>query len=436
MLRTDLFRILRDRGWSIVIFSPFGGDPEFQKEFGGKNVIFEALRGAGALSTRFAYLRGMCMQGKHPVLKEARHIHHHMTRRFRPPRTLRRSVKNLILRLAAALIPPPLRRSQRFWERLIRSAMPKEVARIYFEKYRPDLVVVGSAGAEGNDVPFIIEANAHRVPSIVVDSNLDAATYRYFSAPWLVSHWALAGEPQRQEFHKLHGIPLDSMSATGALRYDHYFKGFGPLLREEFCRSIGVDPAKKLIIMGAKTPIVFPHNDEIIGIILDEIKSGRYGDAQLYVRFDPGHDISIYSKEFLGSFSWERAEDAPGEDHIGNLLYHADVYLGLGATTLSIEACAVGTPSLWIGFDGNTVYKDRRESCRLQYDLPVFKRLVASGGIPLVESREDLLRQIEIFLKNPDINKKERETMLQTEYANAEDGRAGERIVALIDGLI
>ena len=110
--------------------------------------------------------------------------------------------------------------------------------------------------------------------------------------------------------------------------------------------------------------------------------------------------------------------------------------MGLGATTLAIESCAVGTPSLWIGFDGNTVYKNRNESCRLQYDLPVFQRLIASGGVPLVESKEALLHQIETFLNNPDVNKKERENMLQTEYANAKDGKAGEKIVTLIDKLL
>ena len=43
ILRSDLFRILKGRGWRLVIISPFIGQSAFQEEFGGPNVFFEPL---------------------------------------------------------------------------------------------------------------------------------------------------------------------------------------------------------------------------------------------------------------------------------------------------------------------------------------------------------------------------------------------------------
>ena len=148
------------------------------------------------------------------------------------------------------------------------------------------------------------------------------------------------------------------------------------------------------------------------------------------MRFDPGHDPSPYGA-ILDKILWERSETASGEDHLPNLLYHSDVYLGLGATTLSVEACAMNTPACWIGFDGFAEYPDRRLSCRLQYDLAVFRRLIESGAIDLIENKEALIGWIAQSLKNPDYNLKEREAMLKREYFNAKDGLAGWRVADL-----
>src|SRR3989344_1567796 len=125
-----------------------------------------------------------------------------------------------------------------------------------------------------------------------------------------------------------------------------------------------------------------------------------------------------------------------GADPRKNLLCHSDVYLGLGATTLSIEACAMNTPACWIGFDGFTKYPDRRLSCRLQYDLAVFQRIIKSGAIDLIESKEALVGWIARCLKNPDYNLKAREEMLRREYFNAKDGLSGRRIADLAIKLI
>jgi hypothetical protein len=436
ILRSDLFRILKGRGWRLVIISPFMGQSAFQEEFGGPNVFFEPLKRMGRWAKRLSYIRSAAMEAEHSTLKEALRIHDLVTFRFRRPPSLRTRLSSVFIRLCVMFLPSPLRRSQKWWEFVVGSAIRRSTAKEYFKKYNPDVVVLGSAGAEGEDVPYIIAGNHYDVPTIAVDSNIDAATYRYFSAPWQVRYWALFGEPQKKEFADLHHIPEESMVTTGALRYDRYFKGITVLPRDVFCKKIGVDPRKRIVTLSPRSPMVFPHNQEIITMILEAIRGGAYGNVELFVRFDPGHPLSVYDEIFLKSFHFERAEDAPDEEHIANLLAHSDVFLGLGATTLAIEACAVGTPAAWIGFDGKTVFGDPTDYSRLQYDVSVFQRLIKSGGIPLLENKEQLLRQIDIFLRDVDTNKDKRLAMLRGEYANAEDGKAGERIVEFIDRIL
>ncbi|HEY4519568.1 MAG TPA: hypothetical protein VJH33_00825 [Candidatus Paceibacterota bacterium] len=433
MLR-PLFQMFRGDNWNVVIFSPFSHEVGFRKEFEGSGVYFESIEKMGVWARRVAYVRADAMRQEHPMLEQARSIHHSMTRGFRKGGGAV-TLKKYIIRAVAFFIPWFLKRSHTFWEYCMRYALSGSIE-MHIKKYKPSIIVLASAGAEGDDVPFIVAGNARGVPTLAVDSNIDAASYRYFSAPWRATHLALFSEVQKKEFSELHDIPLSNMTVVGALRYDSYFRDFKAKPRLEFLKTLGLDSSKKVITLGAKTPIVFPHNEDIIEMVQRGIGGGRFGAAELYVRFDPGHDLSRYSKEFLESFKWERAEDAPDTEHIANLLSHSAVYLGLGASTLAIEACAVGTPSLWIGFDGNVKYRDTDNSCRIQYDLPVFRRIVKTGGIPLVENEEDLLSAVQRYIEHPEQSKNARERMLMQEYANAKDGRAAERIFALAHTLV
>lgn len=439
ILRSDFFKILKNKDFKIVIISPFWANPEFQQEFGGPNVFFERLKSLRGFAFKIVAMRARALScPPHPELKKSRIVSRFMDRRFQKAPVWVLAIRGFARDLILKTLPAALRGSEKFWMGLLKFSISKEYADWLFEKYKPRLVVLGNGGGDGYEVPFLVSAYFRGTASMAVDSNLDAATYRHFGAPFPVTLWAMFGEPQKKEFVEIHKLPESSLAVTGALRYDRYFRDFKPLLREDFLKRIGANPQKKLITLGAKTPLVFPHNQDIIKIILEVLDRGELGGhqgAQLMVRFDPGHDPSLYG-DLLDKILWERSENASGEDHLQNLLYHSDVYLGLGATTLAIEACAMGTPACWIGFDGFAKYSDRRLSCRLQYDLAVFQRVIKSGAIDLVENKEALINWIEQALKNPDYNLKARETMLKREYFNAEDGLAGKRIADLAIKLI
>ena len=436
ILRSDLFKILKNKDFKIVIISPFWQNPDFTLEFGGPNIFFEPLKSLRrSVAFKIVALRARALSWPHPELKKAREISRFMDRRFQKSPAWLLAARSFVRDFILKLLPRPVKKSEKFWMALLKLSISKTYADWLFEKYRPGLVILGNGGGDGYEIPFLVSAYFRGAASVAVDANLDAATYRHFGALFPATLWAIFGEPQKREFIEIHKVPESSLAVTGALRYDNYFRDFKPLPREEFFKRIGADPRKKLITLGAKTPLVFPHNQDIIKIILDAIGTKEFGGAELLVRFDPGHDPKPYGA-LLDKILWERSENSSEEGHLKNLLCHSDVYLGLGATTLSIEACAMNTPACWIGFDGFTKYPDRRLSCRLQYDLAVFQRIIKSGAIDLIESKEALVGWIARCLKNPDYNLKAREEMLRREYFNAKDGLSGRRVADLAIKLI
>ncbi|TSC96854.1 MAG: hypothetical protein Athens071426_327 [Parcubacteria group bacterium Athens0714_26] len=431
ILRTDLFRILKEKNFKIVIVSPFWNQKEFIEEFGGDNVIFESLYDKMTrLYLMLAYWRGQALKINHPKIKFGIRIHGFITRRFVKTFSFFKSFKTVLRGIIFLLIPKKFRESQRFWDRLLSFFILDRCANWLFRKYQPLVLIVASGGAEGRDVPFLLSAQKYSVASVVIDNNIDAPQFRYFSPPFEATKWAVFGVPGKKELEEFQQIKPSKLTVTGPLRYDYYFKEFKPTPREIFFKEIGADPQKKLITFGAKIPVMYPHNADIIKIILKGIKDNYFNQpAQLFVRFDPRHDPQFYP-QFLNEIVYECAEIASGREHIANLLYHSDVVISI-VSTFCIEACLVGTPAIWIGFDGLVKYESYEESTRFQYDLDCFKRIIDTGAIPLAENFEELIILIKKYLLDKSLDREKRKKMIEQEYFKT-DGRAGERIAKMV----
>ncbi|MDD5547619.1 MAG: asparagine synthase (glutamine-hydrolyzing) [Candidatus Pacebacteria bacterium] len=437
ILRTDIFKILKEKGYRLIVISPFYKEDWFIKEFGGPNVIFEKLVRRGRLAKIWENFRNKVLLINNPRLERCKEIHSCARKFYRKKGILSglwRESKNIFYSFILAIIPRKLRGSVVFWAKVGFYFLTKKDHRDLFKKYKPAVVVMASAGAEGENIPFLVSCIKFNVLSFAVDNNIDVFQFRYFSRPRKVTKWALFSEIQKKEAMEMQLVPESELAVTGPARYDHYFKGFKPMPREEFFKKIGADPKKKLITFGAKTPMIYPHNGDIIDIIYEAISKNHFSKpAQLFIRFDPGHNPAQY-KDLSKKAIFERAEDFSHRDHIANLLYYSDVVISMGST-FCIEACMAGTPALWVGFDGYKKYPNIKDSYRYVYELDLFKRLLSSGGIPLVESPEMLVGQIEKYLKNRDLDKDKRQKLMDQEYFGL-DGHAGERIADLIIDLV
>ena len=125
------------------------------------------------------------------------------------------------------------------------------------------------------------------------------------------------------------------------------------------------------------------------------------------------------------SLQFLSADIAPKEDaHLADLLYHSDVVVAF-ASTLAIDAAVLGKPVVFIGFDGNP--RPYWQSLRQYYDFDHQRFLINTGGVKLAANMDDLIRNVQNYLNNPDLDKKERKNVTDI-FCWKMDGRSGERV--------
>ncbi|MDD5547620.1 MAG: hypothetical protein PHN74_01805 [Candidatus Pacebacteria bacterium] len=429
ILRTDIFKILKEKGYRLIVISPFYKEDWFIKEFGGQSVVFEKFIPKAKIGAIWDSWRSQILAINHPKMKIFKETHDYASRRFVKKKNPVQKIASIFKGFVLALIPGFLKTSADLWDKIGFYFLVTSNHKKLFRKYSPAAVVLASAGAEGSETPYISYCGKYGIFSFAVDNNIDVFEYRYLSKPMRVSKWTLFGDPQKEEAIEIQKIPSSELVVPGPARYDYYFKGFKPMPREEFFKKIGADPKKKLITYGAKIPVMYPHNGDIMRIILDAIKERKFNDAQLFVRFDPNHDAKIYG-DLLKEIIYERAEEAPTRDHLANLFYYSDVVVSIGST-FGIEACFTGTPAIWVGFDGYKKYDDPKDAYGFIYELDLFKRIADTKGIPIVWTKEELTDKIKKYLADRNLDADKRKKLIDQEYSNP-DGHAGERIANII----
>ena len=67
------------------------------------------------------------------------------------------------------------------------------------------------------------------------------------------------------------------------------------------------------------------------------------------------------------------------------------------ASTLAIDACALGAPVIGVGFDGHQT-KPYNQSVRRTFDFTHYRRIVELGGLRIAESKEMLIAEINAYL--------------------------------------
>ena len=84
------------------------------------------------------------------------------------------------------------------------------------------------------------------------------------------------------------------MRVIGTPAFDWHFRKDLLKSREEFCKDIGIDPAKKIILFGAMEYYWYPRDADIARIFDDVVASGKISkDAVMLFRPHPGYEGPI-----------------------------------------------------------------------------------------------------------------------------------------------
>ncbi len=238
-------------------------------------------------------------------------------------------------------------------------------------------------------------------------------------------------------------IAANRLKIVGIPHFDWYTKTELLVSREEFCQKFKIDPNKKIILFGAIGNFLAPHESEVVETLSHALRENKLPDVSIIFRPHP-HFISDKEKiEKLGNIifddlvaqytgsersSWEM--DREKIAHLVNSLYHADLVITT-ASTMTMDAVAFGKPVVCIAFDGRSNELHWNSILRFYQNYTHYIEIAKTKGFKIASSPEELIRHVNEYLKNPELDKEGRQKVFD-EFIWKLDGKSAERVVNFV----
>ena len=308
------------------------------------------------------------------------------------------------------------------------------------QMYRPDLVWAANMTSM-DDARLLKAARKRGIPSIGMPKCWDNLTLKTF-LPVFPDKLLVQTELMKKDAERL-DYPSDSISVVGFPKFDVYADRALLLSRDVFMEKFDFDPKRPLILYAGAGDQLAPHDEEILADLLDAIEKGIIpGSPQVLVRPHPKY---VYRAETIPNRPFW-ALDRPGSSvgsssdfefskddviHLMNSLYHADILIHT-ASTLGVEAAIFDRPMITLAYDGHAKLPDAL-SVNRYYSYDHLRRVLATSGMSVVHSFDELLQAIVQALKDPS-GQREGRARIVRENAYMIDGKAGVRVAeALIE---
>lgn len=436
ILRTDVFKILsQEPDLELIIFVPPGMPDDFRQEFEkiGK-VIFEEV--ADLEYSRFRKGFEQILQ-KLVYSETAKFFMRYGGRWTKGNKTPWKAMLGHIGATIIGKLPflVPLFR----WLEMV--LFPDKIYDHYFSKYQPDLVFSTTVKSK-RDIAILKSAKRFSIKSVSMTRSWDNLCRILIAT---VPDKLIVQNAKMLELAEIyHQIPKKDVFVSGFPQFDLYHQPSTYKPREEFLRSLGLDPSKKTIMV-ASEGVWAPYGHLVAKMIYDMAQNNEFdfsvnlivsphfsdiehNNYEPIFKDKPGVFLAEYHSKF-NFFVDKWAADFEEMKHLANELKHSDVLI-VYATTLAIEAAINNTPVIninfhvpdeppggpWFGmFYGSSHYGD----------------ITKSQATRFATSRESLKEEINRYLHNPKLETAERKTITER-LAYIQDGKAGERIARFL----
>lgn len=431
ILRTDILpTLLEEKDLRIVLFTKSEDKRDYySREFSDPRLIYEVvarptLKGFDKI---FGYLKFLLLKTETKDLQ--RRI------KLRNDRNYLSYVSSTILNFLLARAS--VRRCMRFLDfQLVRNRMYAP----YFDTYNPDLVFLAHLFDEP-EIHLLREAKQRGVLTIGFINSWDKVTARCMMR-LLPNKTIVFNDLVKRDLVAYNEINERDIFVSGIPQYDHYFKDTF-LSREDFFKSIGIDPRKQLIVYAPMGKAYSNSDWDIIDLLYAMKNNGEFGsNAELLVRFQPNDFIKdeelqkrpwlIYDypgKRFSTTRGVDWDMDASDLKHLRNTLKHMSVLICY-ASSMSIDGVIFGKPVININFELEPL-ESLSKPATFYYGLTHYKEALATGGIKLVGSKKELISAVKAYLGNSLLDENER-ARLVNEQCKFTDGMSGKRIGELV----
>lgn len=236
-------------------------------------------------------------------------------------------------------------------------------------------------------------------------------------------------------------IREDQVFVTGTPQFDFHFQPDFYQSREDFCREIGADPSRPIVLYSTGMANHMPGEHEIVEEIADMLKEiGGENSPQLMVR--------VYPKDLTGRFdevkerrkdilfpkiAWEEGWLTPKfEDSYAlvNTMRHVDFGINV-ASTISLELCMFDKPAINVGYNPLSVDKNEL-SYATYYNFDHYRPVVESGAIEVAYNREQMRELMSQALNEPARRTNERQALIKKMFGDSLDGNSAHRVARVL----
>lgn len=341
----------------------------------------------------------------------------------------------------------------RIWQRVEALFVPGHEFDGLLDRHTPGLVLTANYGTEAFEVRLLRAAHRRGIPSLSVIPSWDN-----LSSKGVIGenprHLAVWNAIMREEAVSLYGFALERVHICGGLQFDRYAAGPTAADRAEVYARLGIAADRPFVVVGTITPRYFAKNVEIVEILDEAVADGRLpAGLQIVVRLHPqvvddpvfGDNLDQYRVlaersprvrlSIPNVLRWGCLSPPAPDDSVELMcLLQGAAAAVMPASTLAIDACALGSPVVGIGFDGREK-RPYAQSVRRTFDFTHYRRLVAEGGLRIAESPEQMVAEILAYLQDRERDAAGRRRVVDTHLASM-DGRAWARVLDASERLL
>ena len=303
------------------------------------------------------------------------------------------------------------------------------------------VLLVSTTCVVRDEYPYLLAAQALDIPTLACILSFDNLSSRGVIPKF--RHYAVWNRRMRQQLLQYYPeIDGARVHVTGTPQFDFHLSDACRWTREVTLASLGLAPDQRYLVYAANAALFTPTEPDLVRAFAKRCaESPELRRHQIVVRPHPLDDparwrgLAESAGRIVVSAPWGGQGRVPLETDQARLvstLLHADVCLNT-ASTMSLDAALLDTPVVCVGFAAAQGTLEDRFLMKAHY-TEHYRPIVDSGGVPLATSMEQLLEQVGAYVRDRSRDRAQR-VRLVAEECGPVDGRAAERIAALIAGL-
>jgi hypothetical protein len=324
--------------------------------------------------------------------------------------------------------------------RIERLLVPASEYEAVFRRERP-VAFVSTDPVSPAEWPITIAASAAHVPTLGLVRSWDHL-HKRLSA--YTDEFGVWNAINKREAIELECVPDASVSIVGPVQFDPYFDGEAIIPRDEFLRSLNLDPAKKTILLATGGPFFKLAQNAWLDELLAAVRADKFDfPVQLICRTHPSDMLGPFIKylrvpgvvldmheEYSPTLDW--VIGLPALQRQANMLAHADIVI-TPASTITLEAAIFDTPTLIVAYnsaDPDTVRNVLEKHTFVHH----FKEIVERNLVPVARTADETLCWINRYLSDPTLYRSERKAIVR-DWVGFTDGGSARRSAEAIASL-